>query len=508
MKLLKIVFNRFILVSLLIVIQVVLISYLAFILEEKFAVASTIVTVLSIFSLFVIISKQDNPNHKIPWIITILILPPIGLIIYLLFGQNYITKKHRRLYQSENDRQRNYIIQNDKIMTNLSNYDKHITMQSNYIYNTSKCPVYQNSSSIYIKDGKKYFDMLFDDIKNAKEYIFLEYFIISKGQILTELISLLKQKVKEKVDVYLIYDDIGSMKHLPYNFDKVLRREGINCIKFNKYTPFINVFYNNRDHRKIAVIDGKVGYTGGINIADEYANIKTNIGYWKDCGIRITGDAVKSFIMMFIKTYNIYGTKKLDYASYIVENEEQNDGFYQPYFDGPDYIDSYQIAENVYINILSNATKYVYIMSPYLVCDYRIMQAIQNAALRGVDVRLITPGIPDKKIIYTLTRAHYAPLIKAGVKIYEFKKGFVHSKVFISDDKVGVIGTINLDYRSLVHHFENGCLISNDDVLIDIKNDFINTLDECIIPSKKVYSKRNIFYRLYISILEMFAPLM
>ena len=349
-------------------------------------------------------------------------------------------------------------------------------------------------------------------MKNAKHFIFLEYFIFGEGKILDELLEILQEKVKEGLDVRVIYDDIGSIKKLPYQFDKKLNKMGIKCIKFNKYYPFVSVVYNNRDHRKIAVIDGYIGYTGGINISDEYANYINKFGYWKDNGIRLYGEAVQNFTMMFLKIYDVFSNEKTNYEDFLPhkyhQEEFKSDGFIQPFGDGPAPVYENYIGENVYLNLINQATKYVYITTPYLIVDHLLMNALENAAKRGVDVKIITPGIPDKKIIYSVTRDSYGSLIKAGVKIFEYKPGFLHAKTIIVDDEISMIGTINFDYRSLVHHFECGCLMINNSSLKEIKEDFLNILKECKIPSKKVYSSKNPIRRIYLGILKFFAPLM
>ena len=302
------------------------------------------------------------------------------------------------------------------------------------------------------------------------------------------------------------------MKVLPYDFDKKLIKLGIKCIKFNKYYPIVSVVYNNRDHRKIAVIDGYIGYTGGINIADEYNNIIEKHGYWKDNGVRLYGEAVANLTLMFLKTYNIYSGEKSNYNDFMPHKYHQDkfngDGFIQPFGDGPAPIYENYVGENVYLNIINQATKYVYITTPYLIVDHLLMNALENAAKRGVDVKIITPGIPDKKIVNLLTRDSYNDLIKSGVKIYEYQPGFIHAKTVISDDDIAVVGTINFDYRSLVHHFECGCYMVKCDCIKDIKNDFQETLKDCKIPNKKLYYSKNLFKRLFVHILKFFAPLM
>ena len=299
---------------------------------------------------------------------------------------------------------------------------------------------------------------------------------------------------------------------LPRNYNRILESYGIKCVKFNKYYPIASVVYNNRDHRKIAVIDGYIAYTGGVNVSDEYVNYVQRFGHWKDNGVRLYGEAVGSFTMIFLKTNDINSgtkTKYQDFLPHVYHKEKFNsDGFVQPFADGPAPVYENYIGETVYLNMINQATKYVYITTPYLIVDHLLMNALENAAKRGVDVRIITPSIADKKVVFSVTRDSYRPLIKAGVKIYESQPGFIHAKTVICDDTSCVIGTINFDYRSLVHHFECGCLIINSSIIKDVKEDFMNTMKESKIPDKKVYNHKFAIKRLWIAVLRLFSPLM
>lgn len=508
MKFLKAIFSRWVIISLMILIQIAFFCLILFIASSEYVYVSLVCDIISLFVLLKLISVDENPNHKIPWIIVLLILPPIGLLIYLIFGKRYISKKQSRKFQSINDRQKSYINQDERVIGELQSYDSKYMSQSTYIFNTSNTPIYKNTTVEYLKDGCVYFEKLFNDIKQAKKFIFLEYFILGEGKLLDELIELLHQKAKEGLDVRVIYDDVGSIKVLPYNFDKKLEDMGIKCVKFNKYTPIVSVVYNNRDHRKIAIIDGEIAYTGGINISDEYANYVQRFGYWKDNGVRLYGEAVNNFTLMFLKIYDIYSNLKTKYEDFLCPAKDyKSDGFIQPFGDGPAPIYENYVGENVYLNIINQATKYIYITTPYLIVDHNLMTALANAAKRGVDVKIITPGIPDKKLVYLVTRDSYRFLIKNGVKIYEYQKGFIHAKTVIADDEVCVVGTINFDYRSLVHHFECGCYMVKSSCIHDIKKDFLETLQESKHPRKKDYNK-SFIKRFFISILKFFAPLM
>ena len=417
-----------------------------------------------------------------------------------------------RLYQSTTDKQYDLLETSDTIIKELGEFDDKYLSQSQYIYNVGKMPVYKNTSMKYFESGEKYFESLFEDLKQAKHFIFLEYFILGRGKLLDSLVEILKTKAKEGVDVRVIYDDVGSIKVLPRNYNRILERYGIKCVKLNRYYPVASVVYNNRDHRKIAVIDGYIAYTGGVNVSDEYVNYVQRFGHWKDNGIRLYGEAVGSFTMIFLKTYDINSGTKTKYQDFLphVYHKEQftSDGFVQPFADGPAPVYENYIGETVYLNMINQATKYVYITTPYLIMDHLLMNALENAAKRGVDVRIITPSIADKKIVFSVTRDSYRPLIKAAVKIYEYQPGFIHAITVICDDASCVIGTINFDYRSLVHHFECGCLIINSSIIKDIKEDFVNTMKESKIPDKKVYNHKSAIKRLWIAVLRLFSPLM
>ena len=306
-----------------------------------------------------------------------------------------------------------------------------------------------------------------------------------------------------------MYDDIGSINKIKSNYYKKLRKMGIACVKFNRFKPIMTAVHNNRDHRKITVIDGTIGYTGGINFADEYINEKTLYGHWKDTGIRLEGEAVKNLTIMFLQNYSVWNKKEEQMANYIPlqTNTDYKDGVVFAFGDGPNPLYPEAVGENAYLNIINNAKKYVYITTPYLIIDYLLLNALRNASLRGVDVKIITPHIPDKKTVFLLTRSNYTALIEAGVKIYEYTPGFIHSKVILSDDEVAIVGTINLDYRSLVHHFENGVWLYKTSSIKSIAFDLQNTLSVSKQISKKD-AKQNFFVRIICSILNLFSPLL
>jgi cardiolipin synthase len=366
----------------------------------------------------------------------------------------------------------------------------------------------------YLSSGDAFFDRLKEDCEQAKSYIFLEFFIIDRGIMWDELREILCRKVKEGVEVRLIYDDIGSMSRVRSGYYKYLRKLGIKCVKFAPFVPVVTNVHNNRDHRKIAVIDGQVAYTGGINIADEYINVIKPFGVWKDSAVRLTGDAVRSLTLMFLQTYDYCTRKAEDFSPYLthpVEREEDVElakerGLVQVYGAGPSPIYSRSVGEDVYLNLINSAKKYIYITSPYLIIDYRLKEALVRAAMRGVDVRIVTPHIPDKRIPFALTRSNYRPLMSGGVKIYEYAEGFVHGKNMLVDDTIGVVGSINLDYRSFLHHFECAALLYGVSALGDLKKDFEETFQTAIEQGEHTV-KQNAFSRLVCEVAKIFAPL-
>ncbi|MEG1009926.1 MAG: cardiolipin synthase, partial [Clostridia bacterium] len=359
----------------------------------------------------------------------------------------------------------------------------------------------------YFDLGEKYFDNMLNDIKNAKKYIFLEYFIISKGKLWDELFCILKEKVKEGIEVYIITDEIGSIVRYPKNFKNDMKKYGIHLNIFNPITPVITSYINYRDHRKITVIDGEIAYSGGVNIGDEYINKEIIHGHWKDTGIRITGSAINNYVIMFISSWNLYNKIQLSINKYINHNNNiSSTGYIIPYCDGPN--DKEKPAETIYMNVINTAKDYVYITTPYLILDNEMITSLKNAAMSGVDVRIITPHIGDKWFVHAVTRSFYSELLEAGVKIYEYKPGFIHSKTFVSDDEVSIIGTINLDFRSLYLHYECASYTYKTGVESDVKNDFILTQNKSIEININESKYNSFINKIIYSILRLFAPIM
>ena len=345
-----------------------------------------------------------------------------------------------------------------------------------------------------------------------KHYIYIEYFIINDGVMWRTILDILERKAKEGVDVRLIYDGFGCLTTLPNRYDKILQEKGIKCVIFNPFRPILNIVQNNRDHRKICVIDGKTGFTGGINLADEYINQKERFGHWKDTAVMLKGEAVWNMTVMFMHMWSVVNGSRtpMEHELHMPHRYHpeafEEDGFVQPYSDTP--LDGEVLGENVYLNIINRARKYVYICTPYLIIDNEMMTALCLAAKSGVDVRIMTPGVPDKKMVFLLTQSYYEQLLEAGVRVYEYQPGFLHAKSFVCDDEIAVVGTINLDYRSLYLHFENGVWFYKNKVVADIFQDFKETLNYCDPINIEFCKNRNILVRGFQSILRLLAPLL
>ena len=508
-KICKVLFSRYSISALLIVVEVALAVLLFMAMPTSiysFAVLSVIFDIISFLHL---INKDANPEYKVSWGAVILFLPIGGTILYFLFYTRYISKREgKRIKRAiENIRA---IGGKDNHLDELSSEDRLAAGKARAILAEDPLSrIYRGTSAKYFPSGEKYFESLIADIESAEKFIFLEYFIIDEGKLWDKIHSLLKKKAESGVEVRLLFDDIGCMQTLPRNYERALAEEGILAERFARVNPRVSSMHHNRDHRKITVIDGKIAYTGGVNIADEYVNEKSRFGHWKDGGIRLVGGAVGGFLSLFLASWDSYRGKESDYGALISDEvaEMPDGGYYIPFGSGPAPIYQRPVAKNVFLNIINQATDYVYITSPYLIIDYDLTEALCNAAKRGVDTRIITPGIADKKLVKLMTKSSYPYLIKAGVGIYEYEGGFIHEKLIISDDLYAVIGTVNFDYRSLAHHFECGVWMYNTGELPTIKDEYRITLSR----SKKISeagARLNLIEWLFKNLIRIFAPLL
>jgi cardiolipin synthase len=512
MKLIKLLVTRLNITIFLLLLQIIIFLLIITLVFIRFPIFYTLGTLLSL-AVFLALVKKDKPSaFKLTWVIVVLTFLPAGGLLYAIFGDKRPTRKIAS-YINEHALIAKYLNQDDELAEVNSKNNTRMSSLFQYIKNASSYHAYKNTETSYYALGEDMFEDMLIHLRKAKKFIFLEYFIIKESSMWDQVLEILIIKASEGVDVRLIIDDFGSMKLFTNRYIKKLRTKGIKIVRFNPLRPKLLMFMNNRDHRKIIVIDGHTAYNGGTNIADEYINVKKRFGIWKDTGVRLRGEAVWNFTLMFIEMWDIFCQKEErinNYEAYrwISNNNIEpiiGDGIVLPYGDSP--LDNEQLGENIYIDILVQATDYVYIFTPYLIISENMIYALKMAVKRGVDVRIITPGIPDKKLVFRLTRSYYRFLLEAGVKIYEYTPGFMHAKSFVCDDKIAVIGTINLDYRSLYLHFECATLIYNAKVIEEIKLDALSSIS----LSKEVEirkTKMSLFGRFVDALLHLFAPLM
>ena len=484
---------------------------------NRITTALPIITLaIYLFSILIVlglVKKNKAAAYKVTWIIVIFALPVAGALLYLLFGINYPAKRVAA-HVKEHALIAKLLDNDDTTPYDELGVGNNRVGLMKYIKQSSSYHPYGNTETTYYPMGELMFEAMLEELSKAEKFIFLEYFIIHKSQMWDRLLEALLKKADEGVEVRLIFDDIGSLGLFNSAYVSQLNSKGIKIMRFNPLVPLLSPFMNNRNHRKIMVIDGNVAFNGGINIGDEYINLNDRLGVWKDTGVKLKGDAVWSFTLMFIETWNAF-CKKTDERidnfeyykgtyEYTEEMKLKNTGLVIPYGDSP--LSKERLGESIYIDILEKAERYCYIFTPYLIISEKMIYALQMAAKRGVDVKVVTPGIPDKKIVYRLTRSYYGDLLEDGVKVYEYTPGFLHAKSFVCDDEIAVVGTINLDYRSLYLHFECATLLYKSKTIADIKDD----ADKCIAQSKEIMpnKKKTFLNELFDAILHLFAPLM
>ena len=466
-------------------------------------------TVLAVLFVLTLISRRDESSYKMLWVVIILGFPVLGAILYVFLGNKSTGRRLKMKLSRVSDKTEvaTYVGEKD-LSDELKKADLRLGQSVQRIYETTGFPLLKNDTSKYYPFGEDMFADMCDDLKKAEKYIFIEYFIIQRGIFWDTITDILADKASAGVDVRVMYDDVGSIATYSISDIQDLKHKGIKCIPFNPLF-FITTQLNNRDHRKIMVIDGKIAYSGGVNLADEYVNEKELFGKWKDIGFRITGPGVKSYTYMFTEFWNSFSNdlinkEELETPVYW-ESANKENGFILPYYDSP--IREEHTSNVFYTEVLSLATNYVWFYTPYLMLGDALFDAFIRAAQRGVDVRIIMPGIPDKKLVYRLSRSYYRDLIKAGVKIYEYTPGFVHAKAMISDDNVATIGTVNLDYRSLFLHFECNSLFYKADIIGSLKKDYETSLESC--RQRTLEEINNGFiHRIIDCCLRVFAPLL
>lgn len=465
-------------------------------------------SVIALIVVLKIYGMQKNAAFKIPWIILILFLPVMGLCLYAIFGRSEMTRTMRKRFKQIDEELGKKLQQNVDVVERLKNKDTAIANQARYINNYGHYPIYQNTDVTFYSDAAEGLEAQKEALKNAENFIFMEYHAIEDAEAFQGLKEILAQKAKVGVEVRILYDDMGSIGFINKDFIKRMEAEGIQCRRFNPLIPIMNIIMNNRDHRKITVVDGRVGFTGGYNIANEYFNLTHPYGHWKDTGIKLTGEAVQSLTCMFLEMWNAVKKTDSSFDAYLpkVAYQAQENGFIAPYGVSP--LNNEPVGENVYMNIVKNAKHYVYFTTPYLIISDEMKRELGQAAKRGVDVRIITPGIPDKKMVFRVTRSYYAELICNGVRIYEYSPGFIHAKQCVCDDEVATVGTINMDYRSLYFHFENGTFLYGCSAISEIKKDMDETFSKCCEVTEKYRSGRSAALKFGQCILRLLAPLL
>ncbi len=512
-KFFNFIFSRIFFITCMFLIQLTLLIIFLLYFNKYFIYLYGLNLIVGMIFTFIIINDNINPAFKITWILISIALPFLGGMIYLTFGEKRLLKSvKKRLFNFSIKFKDSMDLTKDYDIETLNDSDMNVYRQAKYVNTATGSPVFFNTKTKYFSSGEKSFEEYLNDLKSAKKFIFMEYFIISEGFFLDSVLKILKEKAEKGLDIKIILDDVGSIFTLSNKKIEEMKNHGIKIVEFNQIHGIILPKHNNRTHRKMTIIDGKIAYTGGINIADEYINVIEKYGYWKDSVLKLEGHAVASFINMFISLWDYSTGENTDLNSlYDKKDIEKNSnikeelGVVIPFSETP--IEE-STSENMYLNMIRRANRYIYITTPYLIITWEMENALISAAKTGVDVRIITPHIPDKKYVHLLTRSFYKRLIDNGVKIYEFEKGFIHAKNFVCDDEFVVIGSINLDYRSLYLHFECAVWTFGTPIIKDVKRDFERTLKKSIAITPEWIKKRKLITRILQSLLKLFAPLM
>lgn len=511
-SLLRIVFGRTAYVVVFVLVQVfVLFGIIRWLRDYSLHVYGALILLGGVTCIY-IINKRDNPSFKLGWIIPVLVFPVFGTLLYIMIeadlGSRFYARRANHLVRES----RSYLKQDREAEKHLREEDRLTATLARYVSEKGGFPIYENTDVTYFPTGQDKFERLKEELKKAESFIFLEYFIVEPGIMWDSILEILEDKARQGVEVRFLYDGMCDLVLLPYNYPKKMEAKGIRCKAFAPIRPLLSSYQNNRDHRKIVVIDGHTAFTGGINLADEYINQKPRFGFWKDTAVMVKGDAVKSFSVMFLQNWNVWEKTLVPYEKYLAGaavsegKKQEGQGFVMPYGDSP--LDHEPVGKCVYMDILYGAKEYVHIMTPYLILDDEMINALIFAAKRGVEVRIIMPHIPDKKYAFFLAHTYYEELLDGGVEIYEFTPGFVHAKVFTSDDEKAVVGTINLDFRSLYHHFECGAFLYRNKTVADVEGDFQNTLTQCQKITRQTCRSYPFYQKLAGRGLRLIAPLM
>jgi len=486
--------------------EIALIACVMIFLSWLFAPVFILFLLVNIIIVIGIVNRNDNPMFKVAWLVPVLAFPVMGALFYIMFGRLRLNKNNVRKLTAALSGAEIFLTENHELLSRIRGKAPHIAGEAFYIIKNAKTDIYEFTETEYFCPGKLFFDKLILELKKAKKFIFIEYFIINDGVMWEHLKQILAEKADRGVEIRVMYDDMGSaMSGVSPAFPSELRKLGFKVAVFNPYKPSLDKFLNYRDHRKICIIDSKVAFTGGINIADEYIGEKDRFGFWQDSAIMLRGDAVNRITIMFLQLWNFTTGEEPDYPHYLADFRANHDGYVIPFSDEP--LLQELISESAYINIISNAAKYVYICAPYLIIDQNVSSALIRAAKSGVDVKIITPGKPDKKLAYYMTQSNYRDLIKAGVNIYEFTPGFMHNKTIVSDDEKAIVGTANFDYRSFYQHFENGVWLYGSKAVMQAKSSFEDALTLSHRVTQEQIEDTPFGKKLLCSLLKVFAPL-
>ena len=507
----RIVFSRTLIVILMILLQIGIFPLIYTYLNTY---APGIIEAMSVLGgvLVIIIINTDEPTEfKLTWAIIICAFPVLGALIYLFIKLNWGMIGLKKKVNRELDETKELLYVSDRTKKAIEKESMSFQNFAHYMESVGGFPVYHSTKATYFPTGEEKIEDLLKELESAKEYIFMEYFIIGYGKVWDSVLEILKKKASEGVEVRVMYDGLCSLMLLPYRYPKKLEKYGIKAKMFAPIIPFLSTTQNSRDHRKIVVIDGRVAYTGGVNLSDEYANINSRFGHWKDIGIKLEGRGVMSFTLMFMQMWNVYGKDNIDYRKFLVEHDFQDSGkeagFVIPYGDTP--TKRIEIAKTVYESIFAHAYDHIHIMTPYFIVDREFLSIMRYAAQRGIDVKMIIPHIPDKKPVFYIARTFYPELLKAGVKVYEYEPGFVHAKLMVADGRMGTVGSVNLDYRSFYHHFECGVYLYESDAVKDMEKDFDETLLKCIEVTPDYYIKKIPLHQKMIGrVLRLVGPLL
>ena len=506
-KLSKTLFSQRTTIILLLLMQILFLAFTLLSIIEYTPKMYYLFQVLGVLLAIAILTKAENPAYKLAWIIPLLAIPIFATVAYFVLSNQYGTRRVRTAHLKKCEETKPLLAPDKKVMQALEEENRGAGRLARYLDEHGGYPACGDTAVEYFPSGEAKFPVLLQELRKAERFIFMEYFIIAEGEMWSQVEEILLEKAAQGVDVRLIYDGMASQSLLPYRYDRTLREKGIRCHVYNPFRPMLSSIQNNRDHRKICVIDGNVAFNGGINLADEYINRLKRFGYWKDSAVMLRGAGVWNFTMMFLQMWEILDPAPDDYELYRpTELPEAAKGFVIPYGDSP--LDEENVGEFVYLDMIYGARDYVYITTPYLIPNNELVTALEFAAKSGVKVRLITPGIPDKWYCRSIAWDYYYDLIRLGVEIYEFTDGFIHAKNFVSDDKSAVVGTINLDYRSLYLHFECATYMYKTPCVADVKKDFERTLRRCHKVTIEDCRKRSVFNRMASAVLRVFAPLL